>query len=118
MMVVIILVIFIIIKFMVKENIIGMIIKDMKVNGKIIKWMVKVNFIGLMGKFILDIIFKMKKVVLGNLDGLTEEFIKDYGKMENNMEKEKFFILKIMFGKKDFGMKERELDGAFILSFT
>jgi hypothetical protein len=48
---------------------------------------------------------------------MAEKFIKVYGKMGNNMEKVKCFILRIMLGKKDFGMKEKELDGVFIHSF-
>jgi hypothetical protein len=39
------------------------------------------------------------------------ENIKDLGKMENNMEKENFIILKKVVGKEEFGLKEEELNG-------
>jgi hypothetical protein len=40
-----------------------------------------------------------------------EENIKVFGRMENKMVKESFFIKKKMNGEREFGMKERELNG-------
>ena len=45
--------------------------------------------------------------------GLMEEYIKDFGKMENKMEKVNFLILKKENGKKVNGKKENELNGSF-----
>ena len=38
--------------------------------------------------------------------GVMEKYIKDIGKMEKKMEKEKYIILKKKNGKKDFGKME------------
>jgi hypothetical protein len=40
--------------------------------------------------------------------------IKACGRMENNMVKENFIILKIKYGKKEYGMMERDLSGILI----
>jgi hypothetical protein len=40
-----------------------------------------------------------------------EGFIKDIGKMENNMVKENFINLLIKNGKKEFGIMEKEYNG-------
>jgi hypothetical protein len=40
--------------------------------------------------------------------GMMEENTRGLGKMENNMEKENFYILKMVFGKKVFGVREEE----------
>ncbi len=47
---------------------------------------------------------------------MTEENIKECGKMENNMEKENFSIQKRIHGKEEYGMKEKESDGQMTTS--
>ena len=45
------------------------------------------------------------------IKGLMGECIKECGKWENSTEKGSFIMLKVVIGRKEFGMKERELDG-------
>ena len=40
-----------------------------------------------------------------------EENIRGFGKMVNNMEMENFFMMKEKAGKKEIGVKGKELDG-------
>ncbi len=54
---------FIIMNFMVKENIDGKMVENIKEIGKIIKCMVKENFIGQMELYIKDSIRRIKSMV-------------------------------------------------------
>jgi len=65
-----ILVIFMIIIFMEKEHILGVIKEFIRETGKIIKWMAKVNFYGLMAEDTLGDIKMIKKKVLEYLNGI------------------------------------------------
>ena len=58
--------------------------------GLKIKCMVLVFFIGQMEKDTKEVIYKIKKRVMGNFIGLTEIGTRDIGKEENKMEKEYF----------------------------
>jgi hypothetical protein len=49
---------------------------------------------------------------LEHLNGLMEKYIEDIGKMENKMVKVNFISLLIINGKKEFGKKEKELNGS------
>ena len=43
--------------------------------------------------------------------GMMEGIIKEVGKMENNTEMENSFKIRLVYGEKDYGMKEKELNG-------
>ena len=81
--------------------------------GDIIKLKVKVFLNGLMEEDILDIIKMIKKMVMGFLNGLMERNIKVFGKMGNNMGKEKALILMKENGLKVFGIKEKKMLDVF-----
>jgi hypothetical protein len=100
-----------IIKFVGLDHLNLMIIENMKVIGKIIKWMEKENLYGLMEENMLDIIKMIKKKDMAFLLGLMEENMMEIGKMEDKMVKDNFIILKLKNGKKEFGKKEKELNG-------
>ena len=55
-----------------------------------------------------EIIKMIKKMAMENLFGMMEKDIKDFGKMENKMEKGRSFLQLIKFGKRVFGKKEKE----------
>ena len=57
----------------------------------------------------------IKKMGMGNLLLWMEKNTKENGKMENRMEKEKYIFLKIIFGKKVFGLMEKELNGLIMV---
>ena len=73
--------------------------------------MEKENLNGLMEEFMKENIRMIKKMDMGFSLGLMEEYIKDIGKMENNMEKESSLIQKKIYGKKVNGKKVKELKG-------
>ena len=50
----------------------------------------------------------IKKMDMGNSLLMMVKYIKENGKMENKMEKENYLILKIIYGKKVYGLKEKE----------
>ena len=77
--------------------------------GKIIKLKEKEFSRGLMEGNMMENIKMIKKMDLELFIGVMEKSIKDIGKMGNNMVKEKFIILKKIFGKKEFGKMEKEL---------
>jgi len=52
----------------------------------------------------------IKNTGMVNLPGLMAEYIKDNGKMGNNMEKE-FILIKVKLKERENGMKEKELNG-------
>jgi hypothetical protein len=47
---------------------------------------------------------------------MTVENIKEVGRMENNMGRENFSIPKMEYGKKEYGVKEEELNGKMPIS--
>ena len=63
------------------------------------------------GENMLDIIKMIKKKDIAFLLGLMEENMMEIGKMEDKMVKDNFIILKLKNGKKEFGKKEKELNG-------
>jgi hypothetical protein len=84
--------------------------------GKIIKWMEKGNIIGLIIGIMKVVIKMIRKMALAYLNGKFDDNfslgmmvgnITEIGKMENNMEKENFLILRRMSGKKECGWKEK-----------
>ena len=66
---------------------------------------------GLMAENKKEIINTIKKKDMGYLLGMMENNIKDFGKMENRMEKENSFFLLKIYGKKAFGKMEKESSG-------
>ena len=44
-----------------------------------------------------------------------EKYIKENGKMENKTGKERFIFQKIMYGKREYGQMEKELNGLIII---
>ena len=53
----------------------------------------------------------IKKKDLELFIGMMEKFIKDIGKMENNVEKENSIIQEIIRGEKDVGIMAKKLNG-------
>ena len=93
---------FIIINYMGKEYIYGVMGGNIMVIGNLIELMEKVFLNGLMGENILGIIRMIKNMDMVYLNGLMGKNIKVIGKMGNKMEKEKIIILEIILGLKDF----------------
>jgi hypothetical protein len=94
--------------------------ENIMVTGKLIKWKWRADSYGLMVgdmKAIIRLIKKKDLVYLnGKLCNLTflgqmEEYIRVIGRMENNMVKGNFIIIKIIIGKREYGMKQKELSG-------
>jgi hypothetical protein len=79
--------------------------------GKIIKWMEKAFLLGLMGEDMKANIKRIKKMDMGCLNGMRGKNIKEIGKMENNMERDIYTVLKINLGEKAYGKMEKELNG-------
>ena len=77
----------------------------------IFKWNEKEFLLGLMEENMKGNIKMIKKKAMANLNGTEEKNIKDIGKMENNMEKVCYIILKIKVGEKEFGIMEKESNG-------
>ena len=69
------------------------------------------NLNGLMEEYILENIKMIKKKEKENIIGLMEGNIKEIGKMGSNMEKDFFICHQKIFGKKEFGIMEKELNG-------
>lgn len=69
----------------------GLIEGPIEDNGKTILCMDKVFMNGVMEGNMKVNISMIKKKVLGNIGGLMEEFMKDFGKMADNTEKESIF---------------------------
>jgi hypothetical protein len=61
--------------------------------GKTVKCMEKVKLYGLIRKNMLVTIIKIKSMVKACLCGLMGKYIKDNGRMVNNMVKESYYIL-------------------------
>jgi hypothetical protein len=74
--------------FMEREFTLGVMVVNMKGNGKIIRCMAMVPSPGLMAESMWDSIMMIKNKAMENLSGLMEDHIKETGTMENNMEKE------------------------------
>lgn len=74
--------------YMVLDYLNGVMVKNMKVIGKIIKCMVKENSDGQMEDYIKENINMIKKMDKENLLQMKIQDIKVAGRMENNMEKE------------------------------
>lgn len=72
-----------------KESTNGKTVVNMMVNGYIIKSMVMENISGQMGKFIKEILLRIRKMGMANCSGQMEENIRDNGKKVNNMETER-----------------------------
>jgi hypothetical protein len=88
-----------------------MIIDSTTVIGKTTKWMEWDYLFGQTTENILASTKTIKKKDMEYLNGQTKENTKDTGVMENSTGKVNFSILRKVYGKKVFGMTERELDG-------
>jgi hypothetical protein len=78
----------------------GLMVGDMKAIIRLIK---KKDLVYLNGKL-------CKIIFLGQM----EDYIRVIGRMENNMGKGNFIILHVLSGKRDYGMKGKELSGSKI----
>jgi len=66
----------------------GLMVENIKVNGKITQWMVMGCIHGMMVEDIKETIYMIKSMDLENIIGMTEKCIKDIGNKENSMVKE------------------------------
>lgn len=96
--------------YMVKEYINGLINVNTQVIGKKIRWMVMEYLLGKMVANIKDNIWMIKNMDLVNFFGQMVECIKDIGKMVDNMEKE-FIEVVMVLKEKVNGKMEKKLNG-------
>jgi hypothetical protein len=101
---------FITIMFMEKEFILGLIIENMKENGKQIKCTVKAHSLGRMGGNILESTRKIKRRAMENSSGRMGDVTEENGSMANNMEKEPILQVEVRRNMEN-GRKAKELDG-------
>jgi hypothetical protein len=73
----------------------GLTKENMTVNGKTIKCTVKEFSVGKMAEYTVVVTSKIRKKVMVNSNGQTEELIKDNGKTESKMAKENISEVKV-----------------------
>lgn len=88
----------------------GLMIENMKVNGRLTRWMVRVHSIGLIRESMKESIRMVKSMDKVPLSGLMVKLMKVAGNMVNNMVKV-FIHLKRVRREKDYGAMVRELNG-------
>lgn len=98
-----------IIIFMVREHMNGLMEENIKVNGQIIRWKGMANLLGKMEKYLQENTKMIKKKDMEYSNGQMERNIEDNGKMENNMVQ--VYIQIEENKKKVSGLKAKESDG-------
>ena len=94
----------------------GLMIKNIKVFGKIMLCMVKAFFYGLMGESMMVSIKMEKKMGLGNFYGLMEGSIEVSGKITSRMGEE-YLSVEMERKEQEFGVMVGKLNGLIDLTY-